>query len=147
MAITREFTCAAHGPFESKRLKPKCPRGCSARFVTQEFRTAPAVHGGIAKHVDRELNHLASDYRLTDIRNGADGESVMTTLRKNPQAQPTWGTVAHAKPGFSQRGEASPTVSPAAYGASATGALQSVKSMFTGPKPLTVASYKAPLPT
>lgn len=146
MSITREFVCAAHGPFESKRTRPKCPRGCSARFVTQEFRTAPAI-GGVAKHVDRELNNLAKDYRLTDIRNTADGDSVMTTLRKGKNWAPSWGDVTHAEPGFSQRGEKSPTVSPAAYGATPTGALQSVKPLLTGPKPIIAGSYKAELPT
>jgi hypothetical protein len=114
--------------------------------VRQEFRTAPAI-GGVAKHVDRELNNLASDYKLTDIRNGADGESVMTTLRKGRNWAPQWGEVKHAQPGFSQRGEQSPIVSPAAYGAQPTGALESVKSTFTGPKPIIAGSYKAPLPT
>lgn len=146
MAIVREFTCAAHGAFESKRERPKCPKGCSARFVTQEFRTAPAI-GGVAKHVDRELNHLASDYRLTDIRNNADGDSVMTTLRKGKNWAPSWGEVTHAEPGFSARGEKSPTISPAAYGATATGALQAVKPTLTGPRPLIVASDNSPLPT
>jgi hypothetical protein len=146
MAITREFTCAAHGPFESKRTNPKCPKGCSARFVTQEFRTAPAI-GGVARHVDRELNHLAKDYRLTDIRNTAAGDSVMTTLRKGTNWAPSWGDVTHAEPGFSQRGEKSPTVSPAAYGASPTGALQSVKPLLTQPKPIIEHSYKADVPT
>jgi hypothetical protein len=146
MAITREFRCAAHGPFESKRTNPKCPRGCSARFVSQEFRTPPAI-GGVARHVDRELNHLASDYRLTDIRNSPEGDSVMTTLRKGRNWAPSWGDVKHAEPGFSSRGEKSPTVSPAAYGAAPTEALQSVKPMFTGPKPIIVASDKSSLPT
>jgi len=147
MAITREFICLGHGPFESKRLKPKCPHGCSGKFVRQEFRTAPAI-GGVAKHVDRELNHLASDYKLTDIRNGADGESVMTTLRKGKNWAPQWGEVSHAKPGFSQRpGEAVPTFSPASYGAQPTGALESIKPGLTQPKPIIAGTYRAPLPT
>lgn len=147
MAITREFICLGHGPFESKRLKPKCPHGCSGKLVRQEFRTAPAI-GGVAKHVDRELNNLASDYKLTDIRNTADGQSVMTTLRQGKNWAPQWGEVSHAKPGFSQRpGEAVPTFSPASYGAQPTGALESIKPVLTQPKPIIAGSYRAPLPT
>jgi len=147
MAIVREFRCAAHGPFESTRPHPKCPKGCSKRFVVQELRTAPGVVGMGTKHLDREFDNLARDYRLTDIRNGKDGESVMSTLRKNPSFAPSWGNVQHAKPGFSQRGEASPTFSPASYGAQPANLVAELQPTFTGPKPIiTHAPYREPLP-
>jgi hypothetical protein len=146
MAIVKEYRCAAHGPFESTR--PKCKYGCSPRFVTQEFRTAPAIKSAGTKHLDREIGNLARDYKLTDIRNGEDGESVMQTLRKNPQFAPTWGEVKHAKPGFSQRpGEQAPVFSPASMGATPTGALQQMKPLMTGPKPILAAPAYRPTPT
>jgi hypothetical protein len=134
MAITREWRCAAHGEFEN--ASGRCPRGCSKRFVVQEFRTAPAIKSGLTKHRDGTVQSLADSYGMSDIANGKDGESVMQTLRKRPNFAPTWGQVDHAKPGWSSRGESAKTVSPAAYGAPAENRLAEVKPILSGPKPL-----------
>jgi hypothetical protein len=132
MAVLKEYRCAAHGEFEAS--KPKCPHGCSTRFVSQEFRTAPAMKSQGTKRVDRELQNLATDYRMSDIRNGPNGESVMETLRKKPQAAPMWGDVQHAAPGFSQRGDAA-TFSPGSIGVQGGNGLAGVKPMLHAPRP------------
>jgi hypothetical protein len=132
MSVMKEYVCAAHGAFEAR--SPKCPRGCSARFVRQEFRTAPAVRSGGTHAIDRELRNLASDYRLPDIRTSDDGQSVMQNLRKNPQFKPSWGNVDHAAPGFSQRGDAK-TFNPASMGVQGANVIESVKPILHQPRP------------
>lgn len=132
--ILREWRCAAHGEFSNR--SGRCPRGCSKRFVVQEFRTAPAIKHGRTTGADRELNQLAASYGMTDIHNGADGESVMQMMRKKPTHAPTWGTVEHAAPGWSQRGESAKTFNPASMGTPAENRIAEVQSMFTQPKPV-----------
>lgn len=131
----KEYVCAAHGDFESRT--GKCPHGCSKRFVRQEFRTAPATRTGGGKIVDREMNHLANDYRLTDIRTSDDGLSVMQNLRKNPSFAPSWGNVDHAAPGFSQRNDAK-TFNPGSIGVQSANVIAQMKPQFTGPRPVYV---------
>lgn len=148
MAIVKEFRCAAHGPFEA--TKPKCPRGCSARFVTQEIRTAPAFRSGSTRTADTELRNLAGTYGLSDIPSVQEGESVMQQLRKKPNFAPTWGQVDHAEAGWSQRdGEKPKTFQLAPHGVQPGVSIDSVKPLF---KPLSektvlaAPSYRAPLP-
>jgi hypothetical protein len=145
MAPLKEYRCAAHGPFEAR--KPKCPSGCSARFVVQEFRTAPAVRSAATKQSDRELRNLAGSYKMSDIPSVAEGESVMGELRKNPKYAPTWGHVEHNAPGWSQReGEKAKTFSPASMGAQPAQMIQQLKPLFTGPKPILAApAYRPPV--
>lgn len=128
----KEYSCAAHGEFESRT--GKCPHGCSKRFVRQEFRTAPASRSGGSKAIDREMRNLASDYRLPDIRTSNDGLSVMQNLRKNPSFAPSWGNVEHAAPGFSKRGDVK-TFNPSSMGVQSDNVIQRVKPILPGPKP------------
>jgi len=120
MAITLELRCVAHGPFENH--EKKCLWGCPDGFVTQEFRTPPRIKHGKTKFVDQQLQGLANDFGLSDIRNGKDGESVMETLKKgkpgtiNVQGQevqvaPYTVPIEHSAPGWSQRGEKASKVS------------------------------------
>jgi hypothetical protein len=132
MSVMKEYVCAAHGEFEART--PKCPRGCSSRFVRQEFRTAPAARSGRTKLLDKEMRNLATDYRLPDIRVTEPGMSVMDNLRKNPSFAPSWGQVDHAAPGFSQRGDAK-TFNPASMGVAAENVLSTVKPILHQPRP------------
>lgn len=122
MAVTLELRCEAHGAFEHH--EKKCPWGCPDSFVVQEFRTPPRIKHGKTKFVDQQLQGLAQDFGLTDIRNGKDGESVMQTLNKGKtgtidvqgqeiQVAPYVVPLSHPAPGWSQRGEKANKVSPA----------------------------------
>ncbi len=84
MAVTKEFRCLAHGPFEGK--EPMCPHGCTT--VVREFRTAPAGKSEKTKVSDRALDRLAERYRLTDMsnRNGSVGAS----RQHAPGMEPKW---------------------------------------------------------
>jgi hypothetical protein len=132
--IVKEWACAAHGPFEN--ASGRCPSGCSPRFVVQEIRSAPAIRSGATDRTDATVQSLADSYGMSDIANGGDGESVMTTLRKKPSFSPTWGHVDHAAPGWSQRGETAKTVSPGTYGAPAENRIAEVKPLLSGPTPI-----------
>jgi len=86
MAILKEFRCAAHGPFEAfvKGDKvPKCPAGCSARWVSREIRTAPAARGNVTGRMDNLQKDLAADFKLRDLKVDKEGgNSVINELRK-----------------------------------------------------------------
>lgn len=117
MAAILELKCAAHGEFESTEFA--CPHGCPKRFVVQEFRTAPSIHDGTTKHTDATLRGLADSVGLTDMsnRNG----SVMNSQKPNPNHRgldfsPKWLDIPHASPGWSQREERSPVVTPGEIG-------------------------------
>jgi len=73
MAVTREWKCLAHGPFEGPN--GVCPHGCTV--VVREFRTAPGGKSEKTKISDRALDRLAARYKLTDMsnRNGSVGDS------------------------------------------------------------------------
>jgi hypothetical protein len=66
MAIIKEWICMAHGPFES--AKSMCPKGCTT--VERRFFTAPAIKtNDRTKNIDKTLQQLADDYKMTDIGN------------------------------------------------------------------------------
>lgn len=93
--VLKEYRCLAHGPFEG--YKPECPHGCNT--VEREFRTAHAI-GGSAKNIDRNLQALADDFKLTDLRN--DMGSVMSSLKRGERDfAPTWGSLPNVKKGES----------------------------------------------
>jgi hypothetical protein len=130
MPIVKEWNCRAHGEFEN--ASGKCPSGCPKSFVVQEIRTAPAYRRpGKMRWVDQQMKGIARDAGLTDMRSdGKAGISVRAAdLRRKqvaaeaesrksgmPNTMPHWVDVAHAKPGFSQRGEAAPTVTAQTFG-------------------------------
>jgi hypothetical protein len=117
MATLREFKCQAHGEFSNRT--GRCPHGCSKRFVRQEFRTAPAVHGGTAKFIDGHLNDLSRTYGMTDIASARTGESIMGQLARGKSAKEIdgrsrWGMVdvPHAPAGWTQVEGAKPSDAP-----------------------------------
>lgn len=95
MAILKEFRCKAHGEFES--YSPKCPYGCSDRFVEREIRSVPAYHNGRTANTDRNLRGLAEQAGLTDMRNDPkSGESVMAGARRGDYSA-QWSKVPEGK--------------------------------------------------
>jgi hypothetical protein len=117
MAIIKQWKCAAHSEFENET--GKCPWGCPDRFVVQEIRDAPYINGEKTAYTDRTLQGLADSVGITDMNN-RDGSSVMSNQRRNtPKGldfSPRWVDVPHASPGWSQRDERSPVVTPEQIG-------------------------------
>ena len=115
MAILKEFRCKAQGAFEAfvkADQMPKCPNGCSPKFVTREFRTAPAVRGVATGRMDNLQRELAHDFGLSDMKVGRDdGKSLMENLRSGTDFSTRWVGL----PGKSASGEPS-VVSPKNFG-------------------------------
>jgi hypothetical protein len=91
MAVTKEFRCLAHGPFDAK--DGICPRGCST--VVREFRTPPGGRSPKTKGVDKTLEGLASRFGLTDMTNRNDNSVGANRAqgRGNMDMQPSWGAM------------------------------------------------------
>lgn len=149
MPILKEYRCMAHGEFEN--FDGKCPRGCTSAFVKREIRTAPALEReGTKKFIDRQMDLLAADHGLTDIRSG-DAQSNTSALQvmqgkanagKKPDFQPEWIDIPHAAPGFSKTGDAAPVFKPESLGMTSSPQAASTIKSLPRPKPNIVASYR-----
>jgi hypothetical protein len=121
MAILKEFTCAAHGPFD-ERVEgdeiPQCPTGCSPRFVRREIRTAPAMKTVISGRLDTLQRDIAHDFGLSDMKVSKDSNSsVMENLRRGEDFSPKWVDVPNKmKSGWANRGEQAGSISPTSLG-------------------------------
>lgn len=128
MAVLKEFVCQAHGAFEEfvqQDEVPKCPRGCSKRFVKREFRTAPAIRNVVTGRMDNIQKDLAHDFGLSDMKvNRDDGNSVMQNLRKGEDFNPKWVDLPRQNAGWSQRGEKPAPINVQSLGMQAGNALQ-----------------------
>jgi len=116
MPILKEYRCLAHGPFEA--FDAKCPSGCGSGLVKREIRTAPAHRRQNMKFIDRQMDLLAKDHGLTDLRSGdaQSGESALQRMQKKSEFKPEWIPIEHAAPGFSARGEKAPEFKPESIG-------------------------------
>jgi hypothetical protein len=118
MAAIREYRCIAHDlEFESSKKNPRCPAGCSTKFVRQEFRSPPSIRSGGTRIMDTMSKQLADDYRMTNMRNDKDGSSVMsntptTSGGARPVGKPAgayWNpSLFQPQRGWAQRGEPTP---------------------------------------
>lgn len=115
--VNREFRCIGHDyEFESTEERPKCPLGCSAKFVQQEFRTPVGIRSRGTSIQDNMAKQLASDYGMTDMRNDKDGGSVMSNTpmrsggaRVEDHQRARWAPgIFQPQQGWAQRGEPAP---------------------------------------
>ena len=130
MAILKEYTCAAHGPFEAmvkQDQTPKCPNGCSKRFGSREFRTAPAARSVVMGRMDGLQRDMAHDFGLSNIKVDKDnGKSVIQNLRSETDFSPRWIDTPRPAPGWSSRGETPAALPVASMGMQAGNALSSM---------------------
>lgn len=121
--ILREYICLAHGPFEG--YEEVCPQGCTT--VERRFYT-PVGIGGVAKGIDRTLQTLADDYKMTDMRN--DMGSVMESMRRGESDfAPKWGAMEK-------------NVAGSIGNAPATDAVSGMKDVLQRPKPLVMGRHE-----
>jgi len=123
MAAIHEWRCTFHD-HEFEGPEPKCPYGCSPKFVRKEFRTPVSIGSHSTKLTDGVRKQLAADFNLTDMRNDKEGTSVMSNTRVESggarvigdQGRPYWNAVMfpNANPGWAARGEQAPVYNPAA---------------------------------
>lgn len=86
--VTKEYRCTAHDhEFESDDGDPRCPYGCSPKYVVREFRTPFAIGSAGARTVDKLQTQLAADYGLTDMRNDRDSSVMSQTRRESGGAR------------------------------------------------------------
>lgn len=78
MAIKREFTCLAHGMFES--TEAVCPYGCTSTVERTFTQGGPSIGSKRTRNIDGTLERLAGKYGMTDMstRNG----SVMSSRKR-----------------------------------------------------------------
>jgi hypothetical protein len=145
MAILKEFTCAAHGPFEEfvkQDETPSCPKGCSKRFVRREIRTAPATRGVVMGRMDGLQKDLAHDFGLSDLKVQRDtGTSVMQNLRSGTDFSPKWVDTPRPSAGWSQRGEKPAALPVSSFGMEAGNALAGANTPKSIPTKI-MGSYK-----
>lgn len=139
MAILKEFTCKAHGSFEvwvQQDETPKCPKGCSKRFVSREFLTPPSVNGVVVGTLDQMQKEIASSFNLSNLKvSEKDGTSVMQNLRsgtKKEDFSPFWASDPNPK---KMLNDFKPT-----------NVLKPEKLPDVGTRTTIQGSYKAPLP-
>lgn len=106
MAVTHDFECLAHGHFESRSKSPKCPRGCSARFVRLVFLQPVGMVSGRTARADQAIREMAESAGLSDIQTSPSrgGNSVADSIKRkyrNPNAdmRPVWADLGGAAPG------------------------------------------------
>lgn len=80
--VIKEFLCFAHGPFEAR--EPVCPSGCT--LVEREFRTPVGLRTRASIGVDKTLDTIARDYKLSDINTRRDATVGRVTDAKTRKA-------------------------------------------------------------
>ena len=75
MAVLKRFICSKHGEFDAwAEGSVRCP-AAKCRCKPREMVSAPAYHGGRTAGIDKTLNNLASDFKMTDMRSSKEGDS------------------------------------------------------------------------
>lgn len=68
MGIMKEWSCSAHGYFNSEYAK--CPYGCTGNmFIQRVFLTPPSIGTVRTKNIDKTLVGLANRFNMTDMNN------------------------------------------------------------------------------
>lgn len=81
MPVLNDYKCPTHGYFESR--KPQCPmKGCQDE-VFLVFLQAPSVMGDKTKATDKNLNQLAMDFGMSNIKSTREGENQAGYLTRN----------------------------------------------------------------
>lgn len=83
MAILREYRCPTHGEFESRFSI--CPQGCVD--VERIHTRPPAAVSRRTRNIDRTLEGMAKDYKLSDISN-RKGTLAASVAQFQPQPLP-----------------------------------------------------------
>ena len=160
MAVLADYSCAAHGIFES--MTGHCPSGCSDSFVNKVFLQAPGLTSARTKNIDGTLRGLAADFGLTDLNNQNGTSAVIrpdprkiaardSLMGKLGETANSWGEMQPG--GVFQVGKGAVPVDGragqgaistlASVGARADNALEAVKPALMPPKPLIVGRHDA----
>jgi len=87
MGVLHDYVCPKHGLFES--TEEKCYRPRCKQQVIKVFLQPPGLIGENTKKADRNINQLAIDFNMTNIKSTREGESqdnYYTRNNKTPAA-------------------------------------------------------------
>jgi hypothetical protein len=79
--ILRDYKCQEHGFFEG--FEPICPEGCTDELVLQVFLKSPGFVSAKSKAADKNLQSLATEFGMSDIKSTRVGESQAGYLKRN----------------------------------------------------------------
>jgi hypothetical protein len=79
--ILRDYKCQEHGFFEG--FEPICPEGCTDELVLQVFLKSPGFVSAKSKAADKNLQSLATEFGMSDIKSTRIGENQAGYLKRN----------------------------------------------------------------
>lgn len=79
--ILRDYKCQEHGFFEG--FEPNCPEGCGDELVLQVFLKSPGFVSTKSKATDKNLQSLATEFGMSDIKSTRTGENQAGYLTRN----------------------------------------------------------------
>ena len=142
MPVLHDYSCKAHGVFES--MTGICPHGCGKSMVEITYLQPAGLTSFRTKNIDKTLGNLAADYGLTDLNNQNGTSAVVRPNSKAVRQQQelmgklgdtsnAWGAVPKGNTGINQALQASRAMPD--------NALQTVLPSLQQPKPLVVARH------
>ena len=81
MGILRDYHCETHGIFEA--WEPKCPMKACKGEISQVFLKPVSLKSAKTKATDKNLDNLALDFGMTDIKKTHEGEHQTGYLKRN----------------------------------------------------------------
>ena len=120
MAIQKEWSCLAHGPFDGPSLddgsNPGCPHGCGPSMVERVFRTAPFIQSAGYRSINATFESLAAEHGLTNMSNRNAIQDGMGMKRSTPETYRRLNTatemIMHASKSGQQGADASSYFKP-----------------------------------
>ena len=144
MAVLSDWSCAAHGVFES--MTGRCPHGCSNSFVNKVFLQAPGLKSARTTNIDKTLQNLAGDFGLTDLNNQGGTSAVVRpnsrAVAAREQLMGKLGDTSHAW-GQIPTGSAGVNQAIASQKLVPDNALSSIKPSLVQPRPMVVGKHDA----
>lgn len=84
MGVLHDYVCPKHGLFES--MEEKCYRPRCKQQVLKVFLQPPGLLGDNTKKADKNINQLAIDFNMTNIKSTREGESQAGYYTRNNQS-------------------------------------------------------------
>jgi hypothetical protein len=81
MAVLHDYFCSEHGIFEA--WEAKCPMKICKGEISKVFLQPVSLKSEKTKATDKNLNNLALDFGMTDIKSTREGEHQTGYLKRN----------------------------------------------------------------
>ena len=83
MAVLNDYFCSEHGIFEA--WEAKCPMKVCKGEISKVFLQPVSLKSEKTKSTDKNLNQLAIEFNMTDIKSTREGEHQSGYLKRNNQ--------------------------------------------------------------